>query len=114
MSAPPVAGLCPMGCGYSLVLEADPIPRVLCANPTCPRPSAVDELLHDGRTDHVVTVHADGVTIRHPLRERLDEQLDDCTLLYVLTVLQRPPVPDGRYLVPVDDAGRPTAWHTIG
>lgn len=78
-------GFCPMGCGPTLVIGiANPIAhdagRVVCDSVSCPRPSAASEVLADQETEHVVTMALDGFTLRHPLRERLDDALLSCTL----------------------------------
>ena len=67
-----------MSCGEVLILgEAG---QVQCTNPGCPRPLAVCELLADPEAEHVVILTRTGFTIRHPLRERLDDELMRCPL----------------------------------
>jgi len=73
---PQVAGRCPMGCGEYLVLGAGG--RIVCSWPHCLRSAAVDELLEDKETEHLVVFHERNFTVRHPLRERLDDQLLTC------------------------------------
>lgn len=72
----PVAGVCPMGCGETLILLEHG--RVSCSSETCPRPLAVTELLADAETEHVVDFGHTSFTVRHPLRERLDNELMTC------------------------------------
>lgn len=91
-----IKGFCPYGCGPTLRRrEFDD--KVICQFMTCPRPTAVAELLADQETEHVVQFTASGFTIRHPLRERLDDALLRCQLHDSLAALGRSPVPDGRY-----------------
>jgi Family of unknown function (DUF6085) len=90
-----VAGLCPMGCGPTLILGEGGM--VGCSSPGCPRPSAVTEILSDPETEHVLEVGADGWSARHPLRERLDDQLLSCDL--TAAMLEGLPTPPGRYRV---------------
>jgi hypothetical protein len=90
-----VAGFCPMGCGSTLILGEGGM--VGCSSPGCPRPSAVTEILSDPETAHVVAVHGDGWTAKHPLRERLGDDLLLCDL--AAAMLEGVPSPPGRYRV---------------
>lgn len=114
MAAPDrsVAGLCPMGCGPTLILGR-PDGAILCDHPGCPRPSAVAELLADGETQHIVRLDADEFTIRHPLRERLDDQLMTCHLHRDLAALAGPPRPVGTYRVRVVGGGLAFHWESV-
>lgn len=68
---------CPMGCGQTLMVG--PVTRELfCFAVDCPRPTAAAQILADPETDHIATVTADEFTLRHPLRERLDDALLHC------------------------------------
>lgn len=73
-----LAGYCPMGCGQHLFIGAGGF--ITCAWIDCPRPDAVSTLLEDRETEHVVLFGRAGFTIRHPLRERLDDALMTCDL----------------------------------
>jgi hypothetical protein len=66
-----------MGCGSTLFLDGQ---NLQCSSHTCPRPDAASELLADSETEHLVTFGATDFTIRHPLRERLGEDLNNCAL----------------------------------
>ena len=92
-----VAGYCPMGCGTTLFLAEGG--HITCSYQGCPNPSAVDEILAERETEHIVTIKDETFTIRHPLRERIEGQLEDCALHTYLSVLQGPPVRIGRYRV---------------
>lgn len=92
-----VAGWCPMGCGNTLAL--DPCGSITCTNPGCPRPDAAADILGDGETEHVVQLDPHEFTVRHPLRERLDDALMTCTLHGHVKSMARPPHPPGRYRV---------------
>lgn len=96
-----VAGFCPMGCGETLfvVNARDMRARVECCHEGCARPTAVDELLADVETDHIVEFGADGFSVQHPLAERLDGDLFTCTLHEQLGALDGPPAAPGRYRV---------------
>jgi hypothetical protein len=89
-----VDGYCPMGCGRTLFL-ADGV--VVCSWQQCPRRDAVTDLLADKETEHVVQFGADTFTVRHPLRERLDDALMDCELHDDLAAMAGPPVRPGKY-----------------
>lgn len=93
--APNVAGYCPMCGGESLFLGSGG--RVTCARLACPNPCAVDELLADRETEHIVELGAASFTIRHPLRERVGDALMTCELHDYVTGLDGPPVQPGRY-----------------
>jgi uncharacterized protein DUF6085 len=102
-----VAGFCPMGCGECLVLGEGGL--VTCASRKCPRPSAAAELLRDAEAEHVVQVTWEGFTLRHPLRERLDDALMTCRLHEYLCDPVAP-LPPGRYRVSRAAGGPPPAW----
>ncbi|WP_329214846.1 DUF6085 family protein [Streptomyces sp. NBC_01485] len=86
----PVAGHCPMGCGETLQ-RRDLDSAIVCAADACPRPDAVDTILREQETEHIVQFDEDGFTIRHPLRERLDDALMHCELHRHCTRLPGPP-----------------------
>lgn len=73
-----VRGHCPMGCGQTLFLGEGG--HITCSWVMCPEPSAVDLLLADKETEHVVKLGEYGYDLQHPLRERLNGDLLDCTV----------------------------------
>lgn len=97
-----VDGYCPMGCGHTLVVTLDG--KLECCSPTCPESGAVHELLQDREPEHVVWFAERMFTIRHPLRERLRDQLLRCELHGHIAGLPGPPVPPGRYRAVEDGA----------
>lgn len=98
MSTDEVAGYCPMGCGQTLTLDTRG--HVTCSGATCPRPDAADELLTDPETEHIVELGAFNFSVQHPLRERLDGDLLQCTLHSWIADQPHPPEPPGnRYRV---------------
>lgn len=92
-----VAGYCPMGCGQTLFLGSGS--QIRCSNHGCPRPDAVDELLADRETEHVVVLGEATFSIQHPLRERLDGALFECQLHEWLSEQDGPPEGPGQYRV---------------
>jgi hypothetical protein len=92
---PTVEGYCPMGCGESLYLAGGGY--VTCRSQRCPRPDAVSTLLEDREAEHIVEFDEDTVTVRHPLRERIDDALMSCELHSRIAGLSGPPVQLGRY-----------------
>lgn len=93
-----VAGYCPMGCGCTLNLDEDG--HVVCSLIGCPNPTAVDDILGDRETEHVVDFTDKGFSILHPLRERLEDDnggLWGCQLHQYVQALDGPPVQPGRY-----------------
>jgi hypothetical protein len=93
---PPVAGFCPRGCGATLHLLDR---RIVCLSTMCPQPNAVDILLSDRESEHVVDLNAYEFTVRHPLRERINDELLNCELHHHLREMDRPPHQAGRYRV---------------
>lgn len=90
-----VPGFCPMGCGETLIIG--PGGRLFCGLVDCTRPTAAHEILADGETEHVVQFSRDTFTVRHPLRERLDDALMTCQVHEHIAGLDGPPVPLGLY-----------------
>ena len=92
---PRINGNCPMGCGATLFLAVGGY--VTCSYLGCPNPTAVDDILAEKETEHIVTIHDDNFSILHPLRERLGSQLDDCALHAYMSGLSGPPARPGKY-----------------
>lgn len=105
-----VQGFCPACGGESLILAAGG--HLACGRLDCPRPGAAGEILTDRETEHIVTFGPGDFTIRHPLRERLDDALMDCDLHEYLFHLIGPPAAPGRYRArPVGDRWK---WEVLG
>lgn len=102
---PRVAGYCPMGCGRTLFLGSSG--HVTCSYLPCPNPTAVDTLLDNAETEHVVLLDANTFTVQHPLRERLAGELWECGLHARIAGLDGPPRTLGKYRVRIDAA---VAW----
>ncbi|WP_174774606.1 MULTISPECIES: DUF6085 family protein [unclassified Cryobacterium] len=98
-----VIGNCPMGCGRTLAV--DPHGAILCRAFGCPNSRAATTILQDAETEHVVTFARDDFTIKHPLRERIGDELLDCPMHAQLAALTEPPVKPGRYRVQTDSWG---------
>jgi len=92
-----VRGFCPMGCGETLFLGDGGY--VTCSLIGCPCPDAVSTLLDDRETDHVVHLKERTFTVRHPLRERVDDVLMHCDIDRRLTEFDSPPNYPGHYRV---------------
>jgi hypothetical protein len=99
-----------MGCGRSLHRHLGGAIR--CYDASCPRPAAAAEILADSETEHIVLLEEDTFTIRHPLRERLDDALMECALHELVAGTGAPSGPPGRYRVTMQDGG--WAWERIG
>jgi uncharacterized protein DUF6085 len=104
-----IQGHCPLGCGEGLILGEGG--QIWCADLLCPRPTAAAEILADAEADHVVVLGGAGFTVRHPLRERLDDLLMSCTLHEYLANLPGPPQPPGRYRVTGEPAS--LSWTSL-
>lgn len=95
-----------MGCGRTLFLDDEGF--IACLSAGCPRPDAAAAILADCEIAHVVVLDEDAFTIRHPLRERLDDALMECVLHEYIASLAGPPESPGRYRVLPD--GISWAW----
>ena len=90
-----VQGNCPMGCGHTLFLAEGGY--ITCFYVHCPRRDAASDILADRETEHIVIFAETEFTIRHPLRERLDDALMDCDLHKDISAMTGPPVKPGTY-----------------
>jgi hypothetical protein len=104
-----VQGYCPMGCGRTLFLGEGG--HITCSWAMCPDPSAVDELLNDRETEHIVRLWDDTFSVVHPLRERLNDGIINCQLHDFLAQQDGPPYEPGRYRVP--EPWGDSAWESI-
>lgn len=89
-----IRGFCPVCGSHALTVVGD---MVTCQAENCPRPAAVTAILSDQEIEHLVTFDDDGFTIKHPLRERLDDALLSCDLHRHCARLSGPPVLPGVY-----------------
>lgn len=94
-----IQGYCPMGCGQTLFMGTGG--HITCRRIECPNPGAVDQILGDPETEHLVGFTESGFSILHPLRERLDDDQDlwGCALHRAIEALSGPPAKPGRYRV---------------
>src|SRR5688572_9515137 len=90
-----VMGYCPMGCGNTLFVGDGGY--ITCSYAHCKNPTAVSDLLEDQETEHIVELGEDTFTVRHPLRERLNDELMTCDLHEYIASLDGPPRRLGRY-----------------
>ena len=104
-----VGAHCPMGCGQTLfVLTGN---HIMCDNPTCPDYTVVSDILADPETEHIVTLEHDDFAIKHPLRERVGDELLNCQLHVSIAALDGPPAPTGTYRVTnTTPAGTTPTW----
>lgn len=88
-------GFCPV-CGNQTLYaeEMRMVNRIICMGDDCPDPHCAQRVLQDAQTDHLVDFSGAGFTIRHPLRERIDDALMDCELH--LALMGMPGPPEGR------------------
>lgn len=93
-----VQGECPMGCGPRLHLNPG-TGMIICINKTCPRPTAVSDLLKHPPVHHKVEVDFSGFAIKHPLFERIEDKLFECDLQRYLADCDGPPASAGVYRV---------------
>lgn len=99
-----VPGYCPMGCGQTLFRASGGY--ITCRYLECPCPDAVSTILEDRETEHVVTFDETAFTVKHPLRERLDDALLTCQLHTYCANLSGPPAQLGTYRATDSEDGR--------
>lgn len=76
-----IQGFCPVCGGATLVaVPTSEKAKLECSNVNCPNPTAAAIILNDDEVDHIVDFEEKGFTMRHPLRERIDDQLLNCSL----------------------------------
>jgi hypothetical protein len=92
-----IQGYCPMGCGQTLFVGSGGY--VTCSRIPCPQPTAVSDILDDRESEHIVQIDEHEFTVRHPLRERLGDELMDCALHAWIAKQSGPPHRPGRYRV---------------
>jgi hypothetical protein len=99
-----VAGFCP-ACGHkSLRLSVvGGAGYITCSRLECPEPNLVTDLLDNRETEHIVTITEEGWTIRHPIRELIDDRFMHCDLHEYMVSIAGPPIVPGRYRVSRDD-----------
>lgn len=85
MMGPRVQGFCPMGCGETLLL--DPAEgTVYCSKWECPQENSVTLILSNPHIEqHVVEIRENDFTVKHPLRERIEDDLFSCELNQTLS-----------------------------
>ena len=66
------------------------------------------DLLNDPETEHIVSFTKTGFTVKHPLRERLNDALLSCALHRYVSELPGPPTMPGVYRASQDSLGD---WH---
>jgi hypothetical protein len=102
-----IDGYCPLGCGQTLRAEETKlVNRVICWAATCPDPLAAQKILQDPMTEHIVrfSFSGSGFTVKHPLRERLDDALLYCELAQICGAMPEPPGGvAGSYLVRLEE-----------
>ncbi|MEU9888654.1 DUF6085 family protein [Sphaerisporangium sp. NPDC051011] len=106
-----LAAYCPMGCGRTLFVADGGF--ITCSYVHCPRPTAVADLLEDRETEHIVRFGLETFTVRHPLRERLDESLMDCALHDHVKGLAGPPIRPGQYRARARTDGQGWTWEPL-
>jgi len=106
-----VAGTCPSCGGRSLVVDDDD--EIDCIRAFCKRPTAAHELLNVAEhVDHVVVLFPEGFEMKHPLIERLDDDLFSCALHCWISEQTEPPREFGTYRVAWSD-GAGWQWTPI-
>jgi len=97
-----LVGYCPMGCGQTLFRGEGG--AVTCSLLACPKPDAVHEILCNPQTEHVFVLREDGFSLKHPLRERCEDELFDCEVHRLLSELdEAPPLSARNYVVTIED-----------
>jgi hypothetical protein len=80
-----------MGCGRTLYLASTG--NIVCSRFKCPDHLAVTRILDNKETEHIVKFEdGDRFTVKHPLRERIEDDLMNCELCAYLEGLSFAPV----------------------
>jgi hypothetical protein len=79
----------------------------------CPRSDAVSDILDDSETEHIVRLDEDEFTVRHPLRERLGDELMRCPLHRWIRSQDGPPYKPGQYRVVWRDGAMHATWTPV-
>lgn len=75
-----IQGYCP-ACGNKSLHTYSHDGFVICMHPDCPDQDAAGKILSDPEIHHIVRFDEDGYfNAKHPLRERIDGDLLDCTI----------------------------------
>lgn len=112
MSDPRINGYCPACAAPELVMDYATA-QLRCDSPGCPQPDAAHVILQDTQVDHVVTFTADGFTLRHPVRERVNDDLLRCEV-HRWIFEHDPGLTPGRYKVVADNTGLPVDYEKLG
>lgn len=96
-----VQGYCPMGCGETL--EVNKRGAVSCGGGDCMDPHAVQEILNQSEHRHILNIDTAGWTLKHPLAERVQDELFECPIGARMHVVALDRVEHGRYAVSLDD-----------
>lgn len=81
-----LSGHCP-ACGREdlVVISDAATPQVHCNSGICPDNFAASRVLQDDQIHHVVRFDDEGrFSVKHPLRERINSELLDCTVHHVV------------------------------
>ena len=73
-----VEGFCPACGGSTLFLASGAY--VTCSVIDCPNPTIVATLLEDRERNHIVRIDGGRCDVRHPLSERLGDEIEKCLL----------------------------------
>lgn len=84
-------------CGHTIYLTLDG--QLVCGNGSCPDRLAAHKLLHEPERDHVATVEDGRFNLKHPLRERINDDLLSCSIHARLSKLRALPSTSGAYRI---------------
>jgi len=106
--------LCP-ACGTQLFIELGiTVDQIVCRNVNCKRPTAAHEILSETEIGHIVMLGERDFSMKHPLVERIRDELLKCDFMLYMRSLLRTPLAPGKYrVVHSSDAG-PVATNFIG
>jgi hypothetical protein len=103
-----IKGYCPMGCGETL-FRSD-TGYITCSYEDCIDPSAVSKILKDIEVQHIVNLEETAFSIKHPLCERVEDDLFRCDIFRLIGQLDSPPGEPGKYRVFVSAFSRKLIW----
>lgn len=95
-----ITGFCP-ACGSTALdtrVASHGATEIYCRRADCPDPGAASKILADPEIEHVIEFGITGFTVRHPLRERIADDLFNCEVHQDHSRMgYRPVATNGRY-----------------
>jgi Family of unknown function (DUF6085) len=86
--------------------------KLVCRNAGCSRPTAAEEILSETELGHIIDIGDISWSMKHPLVERIRDELLKCDFIQYMKNTGGPPQPPGRYRV-TETAGGSWNWERL-